>query len=328
MKYKQLGGSGIKVAEICLGTMTFGREADESTARTIIGQYLEAGGNFIDTADVYGAQRGDTETVVGKLLKGRRKDIILATKTGFGAGMNNEGMSRRHLINAVDGSLSRLQTDWIDVFYLHIYDRSTPFEETLSTLDALVKSGKIRYIGVSNFKAYQIMKMLWVSDARSLVRFVVYQPQYNLLEREIEREFVPICQTEGLGMVTWAPLAGGFLSGKYKPSTTEGRLRRVGRPDTDSWENRVNDFSLGISKAVDAIAQKRKVPCSQVALNWLRSKPWVTAPIIGARTAEQYAENAGCLGWELDAGEGETLDKVSTTPKPYPYHFVDWLQRG
>ncbi len=328
MKYKQLGGSGIKVAEVCLGTMTFGREADEQTSRAIIGHYVEAGGNFVDTADVYGAQRGDTETVVGKLLKGKRKDIILATKTGFGAGMNNEGMSRRHLISAVDASLSRLQTDWIDIFYLHIYDRSTPFEETLSTLDTLVKSGKIRYIGVSNFKAYQIMKMLWVSDARSLARFVVYQPQYNLLEREIEREFVPICQTEGLGMVTWSPLAGGFLSGKYKPSTAEGRLRRVGRPDTDSWENRVNDFSLGIAKAVEGIAQKRKVPCSQVALNWLRSKPWVTAPIIGARTVEQYTENAGCLGWELDAAEVEALDKVSTTPKPYPYHFVDWLQRG
>lgn len=328
MKYKHLGRSGIKVAELCLGTMTFGREADEQTSRTIVSRYLDAGGNFVDTADIYVATLGDTETLVGKLLKGKRNDVVLATKTGFGAGLNDEGLSRRHLLNAVERSLARLQTDWIDVFYLHIYDQATPFEETLSALDTLVKAGKIRYLGVSNFKAWHIMKMLWTSDVRSLARFVVYQPQYNLLEREIEREFVPLCQAEGMGIVTWAPLAGGFLSGKYTTAKAEGRLRRVGKPDTDSWDNRVNDFSLGILKQVEAIAGKRKVTCSQVALNWLRSKPWVTSPIVGARTVEQYTDNIGCLGWELEAAEGEALDEASETPKPYPYHFVDWLQRG
>jgi len=235
VNYKQLGRSGIKVAELCLGTMTFGREADEPTARAILGKYLDAGGNFVDTADIYGAKPGDTETVVGKLLKGRRAGIVLATKTGFGSGLNDEGLSRRHLINAVNASLGRLATDWIDLYYLHIYDRSTPFEETLRALDDLVTAGKIRYLGVSNFKAWHIMKMLWTSDVRSLARFVAYQPQYNLLERHIEHEFAPLCQAEGLGMVTWAPLAGGFLSGKYTASGAEGRLRRVSRPDTDSW---------------------------------------------------------------------------------------------
>lgn len=328
MNYKHLGRSGIKVAELCLGTMTFGREADGETARAIVSRYLDAGGNFVDTADIYGAKLGDTETLVGKILKGRRAGVILATKTGFGAGMNDEGLSRRHLLNAVDASLARLQTDWIDIFYLHIYDRATPFEETLSALDSLVKAGKIRYLGVSNFKAWHIMKMLWTSDVRSLERFVAYQPQYNLLERHIEHEFAPLCQAEGLGMVTWAPLAGGFLSGKYSSSAAEGRLRRVSRPDTDSWDNRVSEKSLGILKAVEKIATERKVPCSQVALNWLRSRPWVTAPIVGARTVEQYDDNAGCLGWDLSASEGEALDRASETPKPYPYHFVDWLQRG
>jgi len=327
MKYKQLGNSGIKVAELCLGTMTFGREADARTAQAITSQYLEAGGNFIDTADVYGAGPGDAEILVGTILKGKRSDLILASKTGFGSGLNREGLSRRYLLRAVDASLGRLQTDWIDLFYLHIYDQSTPFEETLSALDTLVKCGKIRYIGVSNFKAWQIMKMLWISDQRSLPRFVAYQPQYNLLEREIEREFVPICQTEGLAMVTWAPLAGGFLSGKYTADTTEGRLRKVGRPDTDSWDNRVNNFSSSILKAVEEIARKRKVPCAQVALNWLRSRPWVTCPILGARTCDQYAENVACLAWELDPVEVEALDTASATPKPYPYHFVDWLHR-
>jgi aryl-alcohol dehydrogenase-like predicted oxidoreductase len=328
VNYKQLGRSGIKVAELCLGTMTFGREADEPTARAILGTYLDAGGNFVDTADIYGAKPGDTETVVGKLLKGRRAGIVLATKTGFGSGLNDEGLSRRHLINAVNASLARLATDWIDLYYLHIYDRSTPFEETLRALDDLVTAGKIRYLGVSNFKAWHIMKMLWTSDVRSLARFVAYQPQYNLLERHIEHEFAPLCQAEGLGMVTWAPLAGGFLSGKYTASGAEGRLRRVSRPDTDSWDNRVSEKSLGILKTVEKIAKERKATCSQVALNWLRAKPWVTAPIVGARTVEQYEDNAGCVKFELSPAEVEALDKASEMPKPYPYHFVDWLQRG
>ena len=311
-----------------MGTMTFGRETDERTAANMVDHFLEAGGNFIDTADIYGKERGMSEEIIGRILKGRRTNLILATKAGFGKGPNCEGLSRRHLIDALEKSLQRLQTDWIDVYYLHVYDAVTPFEETLYTLDALIKAGKVRYFGISNFAAWHIMKLLSISELHSLARCTVYQPQYNLLEREIEREFVPLCNMEGLGMVCWAPLAGGLLSGKYKSAEkVDGRLKRVSVQNTDSWENRVNDFTLLIVKAVEAIAERRGVSCAQVALNWLRSKAWVTCPIIGARTFEQYGENIACLDWNLDATDAEALDRASERPAPYPYKFISRLHR-
>ncbi len=329
MNYKPLGKSGIKVSELCLGTMTFGRETDENTAAYMLDHFLNAGGNFIDTADIYGQAYGTSEGIIGRLLKGRRNNLILATKVGFGSGPNSEGLSRRHLIEALETSLQRLKTDWIDVYYLHAYDAVTPFEETLRTMDALITAGKVRYFGISNFAAWHIMKILGIIELHSFSRCTVYQPQYNLLEREIEREFVPICQTEGLGMVCWAPLAGGLLSGKYNSSEkVDGRLNRMSSPNTDSWENRVNDFTLLIVKAVEAIANRKGVCCAQVALNWLRSKAWVTCPIIGARTFEQYRENMACLDWNLDAADGQALDRVSVRPAPYPYKFISRLQRG
>jgi aryl-alcohol dehydrogenase-like predicted oxidoreductase len=172
------------------------------------------------------------------------------------------------------------------------------------------------------------MKLLSISELHSLARCTAYQPQYNLLEREIEHEFVPICNTEGLGMVCWAPLAGGLLSGKYESSEkADGRLKRVSVPNTDSWKNRVNDFTLLIVKAVQAIAERRGVSCAQVALNWLRSKAWVTCPIIGARTFEQYCENIACLDWALDAMDAEALDRASERPAPYPYKYLSRLHR-
>jgi len=328
MKYNPLGRSGLMVSELCLGTMVFGDEArgtDEPTAIRMIHQFLDAGGNFIDTADVY--VRGYSEEITGKALKDRRDGVVLATKVRFAMGddPNDVGLSRRHVIAGCEASLRRLGTDYVDLLYVHMWDPLTPIEETLHALDDLVTAGKVRYVGVSNFRAWQVMKGLAVSDAHGWSRFIAAQYQYSLVVRDIEREFVTLFEAEGLGQVPWGPLGGGFLSGKYRPGDrpTEGRIATTADHTEEAWHRRATERNWAVIGAVGEIAEARDKSCPQVALAWLLARPTVVAPIIGARTPEQLADNLGAVGWELTADELESLDAVSAIEGGYPYRMID-----
>ena len=333
MKYNYLGKTELKVSELCLGTMTFGRETDEQTAIAMVDRFEEVGGNFIDSADAYGSKPGLSEEIVGKALKRRRQDFILATKVNFptGPGPNDRGLSRTHIMQAIDASLKRLQTDYIDIYFIHCWNSITPLEDSLFTLDNLVKSGKVRYLGVSNFTAWQLMKALGISDRYGWQRFVCFQPQYSLVMRHIEPEFFPLCQQEGLGIVTWSPLGGGFLSGKYtksKQPPSQGRIAGVEKREEyrekseDSWQKRATEQNFRILEEIGKIAKKHGKSYAQIALSWIRAKPEITAPIIGARTMAQLEDNLGCIEWELTEEEVECLDKVSSIEEPYPYRFI------
>jgi len=333
VKYNYLGKTELKVSELCLGTMTFGRETDEKTAIAMVDRFEEVGGNFIDTADAYGSKPGLSEEIVGKALKGRRQNFILTTKVNFptGAGPNDRGLSRVHIMQAIDASLKRLQTDYIDIYFIHCWNSITPLEDSLFTLDNLVKSGKVRYLGVSNFTAWQLMKALGISDSYGWQRFVVFQPQYSLVMRHIEPEFFPLCQEEGLGVVTWSPLGGGFLSGKYtksKQPPSQGRIAGVEKREEyrekseDSWKKRATEQNFRILEEMGKIAKKQGKSFSQIALSWIRAKSEITAPIIGARTMAQLEDNLGCIGWELTEEELKILDEVSSIDVPYPHRFI------
>ncbi len=333
MRYRRLGNAGIKVSELCLGTMTFGAQTDERTAGRILDMFLDLGGNFVDEANVYGSSRGASEEVVGRLIRGKRNNLVLTTKAFFAedaALPNSGGLHRGHLIKSLNESLKRLRTDCVDVFFLHCEDMATPMEETLATLDELVEQGKVRYIGASNFSAWKIMKGLGISERNGWTRFVCIQPQYNLLVRDIEREIIPMCLSEHLGVTPWAPLAGGFLTGKYRPekkSVGDDRLLIKPKEDTDSWERRATERNFRILDRVGQIAEARGKSCSQVALNWLCCQPVVTAPLIGARTVEQAEDNFGCIGWQLSPEELKELDDVSRIDAGYPYDFINRLAR-
>ena len=328
MKYKPLGRSGLMVSELCLGTMIFGEEGprstDEATATRMIHQFLDAGGNFVDTADVYAG--GRSEEIVGQALKGRRDRVVLATKVRFRTGKdpNDVGLSRRHVIAGCEASLRRLGTDYVDLLYAHIWDPLTPIEETLRTFDDLVTAGKVRYVGVSNFKAWEVMKAMAVSDAHGWARFVGAQYQYSLVVRDVEREFVSLFEAEGLGLVPWGPLGGGFLSGKYRPGErpTEGRIATTPDHAEEAWQRRATERNWAILEAVGQVAEARGKTYPQVALAWLRAQPTVVAPIIGARTPEQLADNLGAVGWELTAEELDRLDAASTIEEGYPYRMI------
>ncbi|MCK4446120.1 MAG: aldo/keto reductase [Candidatus Marinimicrobia bacterium] len=333
MKYNYLGKTELKVSELCLGTMTFGRETDEQTAIAMVDRFEEVGGNFIDSADAYGSKPGLSEEIVGKALKRRRQDFILATKVNFptGPGPNDRGLSRTHIMQAIDASLKRLQTDYIDIYFIHCWNSITPLEDSLFTLDNLVKSGKVRYLGASNFAAWKLMKALGISDRFGWQRFVCFQLQYSLVIRHIEPEFFPLCQEEGLGIVTWSPLGGGFLSGKYtksKQPPSQGRIAGVEKREEyrekseDSWQKRATEQNFRILEEIGKIAKKHGKSYAQIALSWIRAKPEITAPIIGARTMAQLEDNLGCIEWELTEEEVECLDKVSSIEEPYPYRFI------
>ena len=328
MKYKPLGRSGLIVSGLCLGTMIFGddsgRGTDEPTAIRMIHQFLDAGGNFIDTADVY--VRGYSEEITGKALKGRRDRVVLATKVRvrMSDDPNDVGLSRRYIIAGCEASLRRLGTDYVDLFYAHLWDPITPIEETLRAFDDLVTVGKVRYVGVSNFKAWEVMKSLGVSDSHGWARFIAAQYQYSLVVRDIEREFVPLFEAEGLGLVPWGPLGGGFLSGKYQPGDrpTEGRIAITPDYAEEAWQRRATERNWAILDAVGEIAQAGGKSYPQVALAWLCAQPAVVAPIIGARTPEQLADNLGAVGWEFTAEELDRLDAVSVIEEGYPYRMI------
>lgn len=296
----------------------------------MIHRYLDAGGNHIDTADVYAS--GRSEEIVGQTLKGlgtRRGQILLATKVRFATGddPNGQGLSRHHIIEGVHASLRRLQTDYIDLYYMHCWDPMTPLEEPLRAFDDLVRDGKVRYIGVSNFKAWQLMKALAVSDANGWVRFVAAQYQYSLVKRDIEYEFGDLCMSEGLGLTVWGPLGGGFLSGKYRPdqrpqTASEGRIATSPDEEEESWIRRATERNWAILDIVGHIASARGASYSQIALAWLRAQPVVASVILGARTPKQLEDNLGAAEITLTDHELSQLDSASAPPELYPYRMI------
>ncbi|WP_347549131.1 aldo/keto reductase [Pseudalkalibacillus hwajinpoensis] len=325
MNYRYLGKTGLKVSDLCLGTMTLGRETNEEDSFNILNRFIIEGGNFIDTADVY--TQGSSEEIVGKWLQTqKRDDLVLATKVRFamGDGPNDSGLSRKHLLTAVKNSLQRLQTDYIDLYQVHAWDPRTPLEETLSTLNELVKEGLVRYIGASNFKGWQLQKAIEVSRMNGWESFVSLQPQYNLLTRATEWELIDICENEGLGVIPWSPLRGGWLSGKFHRDLThppsDSRISLAEEKGWgESWSNYNNEFTWNVIDTLFEVSEDEQKTPAQVALNWLLQRPGVTAPIIGARTMEQLEINLGASGWSLKDEAMDKLNKVSELAVTYPY---------
>jgi aryl-alcohol dehydrogenase-like predicted oxidoreductase len=317
MEYRRLGRSGLKVSEICLGTMTFGHGTDAVEAERIVQTSLDAGVNFLDTADGYSG--GESEIMLGRALGKRRRDTVIATKVfnATGSGPNDSGMSRVHIMNAVEDSLHRLGTDWIDLYYIHHVDVQSPLEEMLRAFDDLVRQGKVRYTACSNYEAWRLMEALWISDSKGLMRFEAYQPQYSLVVRDIEEELVPVCELKGLGMVVWAPLAGGYLSGKYRP----GQRSLQGSRSAENWAFPTQFFHPEheiIVTELLRVADELGKSAAQVAVRWVLEQPMVASAIVGARTAEQLGDTLGAVGWRLSEETRKRLDKVSAQPHRYP----------
>ena len=330
MEYRRLGDTGLMVSELCLGCMTFGRETSEEDSKGLVGRFLEADGNFIDTADVYA--KGVSEEITGRAIQGVRDDVVLATKVRFpmGDGPNDVGLSRKHVVQGCEDSLRRLGTDYIDLYQIHCWDVATPLEETLSALTDLVRAGKVRYIGVSNFTAWQIIKSVCVSEANGFERFVCLQPQYSLVERNVEYEILPACEEEGLGVIPWSPLGGGFLSGKYRRGEEPPRGSRISEAVEsmeEYWDRRATERNWAVLDVVGEISEAIGKSYAQISLNWLLRQPAVTAPIIGARTIEQLEDNLGASGWELDEQQVDELSEAGAPEDTYPYRFIRNAQR-
>jgi aryl-alcohol dehydrogenase-like predicted oxidoreductase len=339
MRKRLLGRTGVLVSEFALGTMTFGQEADESAAVEILDHYVASDGNLIDTADVYPpvGPKGASEEIIGRWLSQRpgvRDRVILATKcrgrmddTG-----NSEGLSRRWIIRACEGSLRRLQTDHIDLYQAHQWDPATPVEESLEAFDSLVRSGKVRYVGVSNFAGWQLEKTIQTARRLGVSVPVSLQPQYNMLVREIEWELVPVCLEEKLGILPWGPLGQGWLSGKYSQSEAPTGATRLGEDPhrgVEAYDRRNNDRTWRIVNAVDRVAKELGVPAARVALRWLADRPGVAAPLLGARTADQLKDNLLASEVTLDKIQREMLDEVSEPATPeYPYRLLAENQAG
>ncbi|MFD3923314.1 aldo/keto reductase [Streptomyces sp. NPDC058595] len=323
MKQRTLGRTGLRVSELCLGTMTFVK-GDEAGAHRILDTFTEAGGTFLDTADAYG--QGVSEEILGGWLKGRDRDgLVVATKVALpmGEGPNDAGLSRKHIIASVEASLRRLGTDYIDLYQTHVWDFRTPIEETLGTLDTLVKAGKVRYLGASNVSPGQLQRALDVADRRGWAPYVCLQPIYNLLAREVEWELLPQSEAAGVGVIPYSPLQGGWLTGKYtRGMTSVPPGSRESHGDGESWRGRDNDETWRVVETVRAIADETEHTPSQVALRWLLDRPGVTAPIIGARTHDQLTDDLGAVGWELTDDQTARLDEASARPLPYPYNVL------
>jgi aryl-alcohol dehydrogenase-like predicted oxidoreductase len=326
MEYRQLGRSGLRISTLTLGTMTFvgggGNSPLASTdlegAKRQIGMALDAGVNLIDTADIYSA--GVSEEIVGQAIKGKRDDLLLSSKVRMktGDGPNDAGLSRHHIITGLEASLRRLDTDHIDIYHVHEWDGETPVEETLSTLDSLVKAGKIRYLAASNYSGWQLMKALAAADARGHERFVAQQIYYSLEARDAEYELVPLALDQGLGILVWSPLAGGLLSGKFRRNADQPEESR----HLNGWSEppvRNEDRLYDTIEVLVDVAKAHEVSAAQVALAWLLSKPGVTSLVIGARTDEQLADNLKSADLVLSSEERAALDQVSTPDLIYPH---------
>lgn len=316
MEFRNLGRSGLVVSELCLGTMQFGWTADEDESIAVLDAFIGAGGNFIDTADIYSAwvtesHGGKTESILGRWIANRanRKDIVLATKVRgrMWDGANGEGLSRAHIVRACDDSLRRLQTDYIDLYQCHWADLSTPIDETISALDDLVRAGKVLYLGASNYPAWRLMEALWSSERNGASKFISYQPEWSLMERKLfEYEAGPVCRHNGIGVIPYSPLAGGWLTGKYRRGAApesvraEGNLRKYG-----------NEQGYGVLDALDDVARDNGKTTAQTALAWLLTNPLCTSPIIGANNVTQLSEALGAAGYRLSEDQMSRLNEVS-----------------
>jgi aryl-alcohol dehydrogenase-like predicted oxidoreductase len=332
MEFRQLGGSGLKVPLLSLGTGTFGGgneffkawgSTDPQEATRIVDVCLDAGLNLFDSADIY--SDGLAEEVLGHAIAGRRDQVLISTKGAFrtGPGPNDVGTSRLHLVRAVEASLRRLRTDYIDIYQLHGFDAQTSFEETLETLDTLVRAGKIRYIGCSNYSGWHLMKSLAVSDRYGWARFVAHQAYYSLIGRDFEWELMPLGIAERVGTLVWSPLGWGRLTGKIRRGAPPPQTSRL--PATADAGPPVRDeFVHAVVDALDEVARETGKTVPQIALNWLTARPTIASVIIGARNEEQLRQNLGAIGWNLSPEQIAKLDAASTTTLAYPY----WHQRG
>jgi aryl-alcohol dehydrogenase-like predicted oxidoreductase len=338
MEYRQLGRSGLKVPELCFGTGTFGGGSEffqawgntqTEEARKLIDICMEAGCNFFDTADIY--SDGKSESVLGEAIKHlKREDVLISTKATFrfGKGPNDVGSSRYHLIRALEGSLKRLQTDYVDVYHLHAFDALTPVEETLNTLDKMVREGKVRYIACSNFSGWHLMKSLSVSERYGWARYVGHQVYYSLVGRDYEWELMPLAADQGVGALVWSPLGWGRLTGKIRrgqplPETSRLHKAAAGGPQMP------DEYLYKVVDALDEVAKETGKTVPQIALNWLLRRPTVSTLIIGARNEEQLRANLDAVGWELTPEQVTKLDAASEVQLAYPYwHQTQFVERN
>lgn len=315
MQQTYLGSSGLVVSELCLGTMTFGDAADKDGASEIVRRFRDAGGTFFDTADVYG--QGRSEELLGELLAGTRDEVVIATK-GYGQtgpGPNDRSLSRRHLLSAVEASLRRLGTDWVDLYQLHAWDSTTPLDETLAAVEEIVRSGKARYVGVSNFVGWQLERACRKQDAAGYLRFVSLQPQYSLIERKIELETLPAAHANGLGVLAWSPLAAGFLTGKYtRDESPDGKGRFA------QFVDNLSEQDWATLDVLRETADARGAEPATVAVSWLLAQP-ATIPIIGATRADQLDASLAAAGLRLGDDEIAWLTRASEPERGYPWDF-------
>ncbi len=333
MNYRQLGHSGLLVSELCLGAMSFGKQGywevvgglGDAEAQRLVDMALDGGINFFDTADVY--SYGQSEEILGRALKPRRREVVLATKVRgrMSPEINDVGLSRHHLIRSCETSLQRLGTDYIDLYIVHSFDFVTPLEETLSTLNDLVRQGKVRYLGCSNFAAWQLMKALALAEKHHWEKFVSLQALYSLVARDVETELVPLCQDQRLGLTPWSPLAGGFLTGKFRRGE-KGPADARRSKEQHNFIQVDEDKGFRILDEVQRIAQARGVSVAQVALNYLLRKPAVSAVLVGATKPEQLQDNLKATSWTLEEAEVKALDAVSQPRRPYPHWMLDYTR--
>lgn len=329
MQYRSLGRTGVQVSPLCLGCMMFGGKTTPEDSYAIIDRAIDAGINFLDTANVY--SRGRSEEVTGDALKrnGKRDRVILATKVHGKMAEDNpnaQGNSRRHIIEQCDASLKRLQTDYIDLYQIHRPQSDIPIDETLRALDDLIRAGKVRYIGTSTYAAWQIIESLWVSKELGLHRFVSDQPPYNLLDRRIERELLPMCRTYGIGIIPWSPLAGGLLTGKYSrtsPPPADSRFANAG--SNPMMQRRMNEQSLEVVDQLRPLAEAKGCSLSQFALAWVMNQPGVTSPIIGPRTMDQLEDNLKALDVTITGEDHKAIDEIVPPGRMVsPYYEADF----
>lgn len=322
MEFRSLGRTGVKVSQICLGTMMFGGKADKAESLRIIDHALDHGVNFLDTADVYAGN--ESERIVGEALAadGKRHNTVLATKFNFPQGddVNARGLSRRHLIEACDASLKRLRTDWIDLYQMHRRNADVPIDETLRALDDLIRAGKVRYIGGSMFPSWQMVESLWVAKELGLNRLVCEQPAYHLLDRTAEREVIPAAQSFGLAVIPWGPLCGGLLTGKYQrdQGASDGRWQG----GKDNFERKATPLAWDVIDLLREMAAEKGCSVSQLSLAWCSAQPGVTAPIIGPRTFEQVEDNLGAVKVQLEAADFDRIDAL-VPPKGVAVRYYD-----
>ena len=336
MEFRTLGGTGTVVSSLCLGTMTFGNESSEEVSHAQLDRFVERGGNFLDTANVYSA--GASEEIIGRWLAARpgmRDRLVVATKGRFpmGAGPNDAGLTRTSLSRALDASLRRLGVDTVDLYQAHAWDPLTPIEETLRFFDDAVRSGKIRYVGVSNFLGWQLQKAALLTEFHGLAPVVTLQPQYNLLVRDIEFELVDVCRNEGIGILPWSPLAGGWLTGKYRRDEMPAGASRLGEDPQRGMEayapRNAEERTWQVVAAVRQVAEGRGLSMAQVALAWVADRPAVTSVILGARTVEQLDDNLGAAELHLSEKETDLLAEVSAPiVADYPYGEPGVRQRA